>query len=266
MRTMYDSVDAGHLPADAAMVGGYLNGPYAWSISEWLLFPTATKVAITVRDSLFDGHVLDVENGANMPTPASAVGWVAEMRQRGADPTVYCNASTWPMVRAAFQNAGVPEPWYWLAKYDGRPDWDASWAPNRVVAKQYLGDQAPGWDKSSVADYWPGVDPRPESNTEDDEMQVDFPAADDGHKNVYVKGKTQMWFCVDDLGGYTPVQLTSIDFYGPTPAGSGAAGVGGAIRAAHVDAHRPGPFLVPPGAVQAQVRYTATAAFAVGLS
>jgi hypothetical protein len=77
-------------------------------------------------------------------------------RAAGADPTIYCNASTWPAVRAAFAAANVAEPHYWIAKYDGDPT-----IPAGAVAKQYRGDVAPGYDVSSVVDYWPGVDPAP---------------------------------------------------------------------------------------------------------
>jgi hypothetical protein len=69
--------------------------------------------------------------------------------------TVYCNTSEWPQVRAAFQNAGVTEPNYWVAQYDNNPT-----IPAGAVAKQYIGDYQ-GYDKSVVADYWPGVDPAP---------------------------------------------------------------------------------------------------------
>lgn len=160
MRTMYDAVTArnilGH-DETPEMVAGYVDriklAP--WSAADWALFPGAVKVRIVKKASTNDGHVLDVEPGD--ATPAEAPGWVRMRRAAGVDPTVYMNASTWPAVRAAFRTAGVPEPHYWVAKYDKDPAWPAGWAALGCVAKQYLGDYL-GIDKSSVADRWPGVD------------------------------------------------------------------------------------------------------------
>ena len=158
MRTMYDAVTTANIPANARMVAGYIDriklAP--WTAADWARFPRAVKVEIVKKASTNAGHVLDVEPGD--ATPAEAPGWVRMRRAAGAIPTVYCNTSTWPSVRAAFRSAGVAEPYYWLARYDGKSDWDAGWAAAGVVAKQYRGNVAPGFDLSSVADHWPGVD------------------------------------------------------------------------------------------------------------
>jgi hypothetical protein len=101
-----------------------------------------------------------VETGCVWP-PENAVPWVQRARARGVDPTVYCN---WqyglPGVRAAFIRAGVPEPHYWVAKYDGVRE-----VPAGTVGKQHSAPEgdgvahAPGhYDISSIADHWPGVD------------------------------------------------------------------------------------------------------------
>jgi len=153
VRTMYDAVTAANIPAGARMVAGYIDriklAP--WSAADWARFPGAVKVTIVKKASTDDGHVLDVEVGD--ATPGEAPGWVRMRRAAGADPTVYCNTSTWPAVRAAFAKAGVAEPHYWIARYDGDPA-----IPAGAVAKQYRGNVPPGYDVSSVADYWPGVD------------------------------------------------------------------------------------------------------------
>lgn len=158
MRKMYDAVTATNIPADAQMVAGYIDRIQLrpWSAADWARFPNAVKVTIVKKASTNDGHVLDVEPGD--ATPAEAPGWVRMRRAAGADPTVYCNTSTWPSVRAAFRSANTAEPHYWLARYDGNPAWDSGWAAAGVVAKQYAGNVAPGFDLSSVADFWPGVD------------------------------------------------------------------------------------------------------------
>jgi len=135
------------------MVAGYIDGRYAWSAADWARFPNAVKVKIAVFPSTNTGHVLDCEQGD--ATPEQCPPWVARRRSAGADPTVYCSLAAWPLVRAAFHNAGVAEPHYWIAAYPGN-------GPNLypgAVAHQYA-DPGPV-DISVVADYWPGVDPAP---------------------------------------------------------------------------------------------------------
>lgn len=164
MRTMYDAVTAANIPGDAQVVAGYIDKIKLepWSARDWARFPAAVKVTIVKKPSTNDGHVLDVEPGD--ATPAQAPGWVRMRRDAGADPTVYCNLSTWGAVRAAFRAVSMPEPHYWIAHYDGDPAWGPGWAESGVVAKQYRGDVPPGIDISSVADYWPGVDTHQEEN------------------------------------------------------------------------------------------------------
>jgi hypothetical protein len=150
-RTMYDAVTASNVPASATLVAGYGDGYYN-NVAEFRTrFPHATVVEIAVSSRHNLGVVLDVETGD--ATPAEAPPWVLMRRAAGVDPTIYCNSSTWPSVRAAFKAAGVPEPHWWIAQYDGDP----SIFPG-AVAKQYS-DPGP-YDLSSVADYWPGVDPQ----------------------------------------------------------------------------------------------------------
>ncbi|HWU24096.1 MAG TPA: hypothetical protein VN088_21350, partial [Nocardioides sp.] len=117
-------------------------------------FPHATVVSIAVRWTT-RAQVLDVETGN--ATPAQAVTWCTKTMadKPNTQLTIYCNSSVWPQVRAAFKAAGVTEPNYWVAQYDNDPT-----IPAGAVAKQYQGDTH-GYDKSVVADYWPGVDPPP---------------------------------------------------------------------------------------------------------
>jgi hypothetical protein len=151
---MYDSVTPANIPDGAVLVAGYADGFYANLPGLQARFPAATVVSIAVHPST-PAQVLDVETGD--ATPAQAVQWCT--RTMAATPngqlTVYCNVDAWPQVRAAFQAAGVTEPQYWVAAYDGDPA-----IPAGAVAKQWLGDYR-GYDQSSVADYWPGVDPPP---------------------------------------------------------------------------------------------------------
>jgi hypothetical protein len=148
-RTMYDAVTVNNIPPGATMVAGYVDGIYANMPAMAARFPNAVHVPIAVRASTNDGLVLDVEQGD--ATPAQSVGWVVMRRAAGVDPSVYCNTSTWPAVKAAFATAGVTPPHYWVAQYDGTPA-----IPAGAVAKQYS-DVGP-YDLSAVADVWPGID------------------------------------------------------------------------------------------------------------
>lgn len=150
-RQMFDAVDASALPAGAPLYAGYIDGAYANVAQIRARFPHATVVDIAVFSSTNGGHVLDVENGD--ATPNEAPGWVQRRRAADVDPSVYCNSSTWPVVRSAFQAAGIAEPHYWIAQYDNDPT-----IPAGAVAKQYT-DNGP-YDSSSVADIWPGIDPQ----------------------------------------------------------------------------------------------------------
>jgi len=153
MRTFYDAIHPANIPVTAQGVCGYVDGRYAWTAADWARFPHSVKARIAVFSSTNDGHILDVEAGCS--TPANAPGWVVRRRAAGIDPTVYCSLSAWPTVRAAFHNAGVTEPHWWVAAYPG----------NGPVL--YPGSIAHQWqnpgpvDISVVADYWPGVDPKP---------------------------------------------------------------------------------------------------------
>ena len=152
-RTMYDAITPSNIPVTAQMVAGYVDGRYAWSSADWARFPHSVKARIAVFSSTADGHILDVEAGCS--TPGNAPGWVVRRRAAGIDPTVYCSLSAWPTVRAAFATAHVAEPHWWVAAYPGN---GAQLYPGSI-AHQYAN---PGpVDISVVADYWPGVDPKP---------------------------------------------------------------------------------------------------------
>jgi len=153
MRTFYDAIHPANIPATAQGVCGYVDGKYAWTAADWARFPHSVKARIAVFSSTNDGHILDVEAGCS--SPANAPGWVVRRRAAGIDPTVYCSLSAWPTVKAAFRNAGVTEPHWWIAAYPGI----GAVLYGGSIAHQYAN---PGpVDISVVADYWPGVDPKP---------------------------------------------------------------------------------------------------------
>lgn len=124
MRTMYDSTTATDIPATAGMVGGYVDGLYAWSDADWNRFPATTvKVHIVVKASTNRGDVLDIERGD--ATPAQGPVWVMLRRGSGYPcPTLYCSRSDVPAVKAACKAAGLVfgTDWkLWIADYTGEP-------------------------------------------------------------------------------------------------------------------------------------------------
>lgn len=179
MRTLYDSTTpVRSVPADAQMVAGYVNGLYTNLATVRTAFPNAVHVSIAVT-SAADAMVLDVETGD--ASPADAPAWCQRQRARGQIPTVYCNASTWPQVRSAFQTHGIAEPCWWIADYDG-----VAQIPPGAIAKQYRSDTAQNLDCSVVADFWPGVD-SPGLPKEDD---MAIAITEDAAGNIHVAGVT----------------------------------------------------------------------------
>lgn len=152
-RILYDAVTASNMPGDGSLYAYYINGLYANGTAVQNDDPGKIYVPITITANLAaqKGWVLDVETGD--ATPSQSVTWVHNYPGPNNEVTVYCNSSTWPSVRSAFQSAGVSEPSYWVAEYDNNPV-----IPSGAVAKQYA---TGGFDKSVVADYWPGVDSSP---------------------------------------------------------------------------------------------------------
>lgn len=232
MRTMYDGIDsdADVIPTTAQLVAGYIDGDYEWTAADWARFPNSVHVEIAVKSSTNAGSVLDVETGD--ATPAESVTWVRSRRASGADPTVYCSQSVWPSVRSAFQDAAVTEPHYWIANYNG----DTA-IPSGAIAHQY--ESTARWDLSSVADYWPGVDPStpaPLPDTEEDDMQQIEPTATHPGEYAYgAIGKTRIVFCADGYGD-APAKLRVVMWVGDSAQVHDGVTVGGtATKAASLN-------------------------------
>lgn len=160
---MYDSTNIGDIPKTAGMIAVYADGRYEGTeAAARARFPHALLVTITVRGEA-DRNVCDCETGDL--TPAEAARWAKAEIAAGRHPTIYCSDSPWPSVKAAVHAAGIDakDVSWWIAHYDGDPT-----IPVGAVAKQYEGSpgNSPGhYDLSSVADYWPGVDPAPKPRT-----------------------------------------------------------------------------------------------------
>lgn len=153
MRLMYDACNPDGIPRDAQMVGGYVDAGCTWPPGAWGMFPKAVKVRIASLPSTNDGTVGDgpPDNG----TWPEWVAWVVMRRHAGADPTMYTDLDQWAAGQQAFRSAGVAQPHWWIANWNGVAD-----VPAGAMAHQYknVGD---AYDLSAVLDYWPGVDPAP---------------------------------------------------------------------------------------------------------
>ncbi len=156
-RTLYDAVDPSTIPPGATLVAGYVDGKHANLGPLRLRFPYATLVSIAVRYTS-RAQVLDVGKGE--ATPAEAILWCTHTMtdKSNRELTVHCDAVAVPHLRAAFREARVDEPNYWIVRHDNDPR-----LPDGVIAKEY--QSTSGWDKSIVADYWPGVNPAPDRRT-----------------------------------------------------------------------------------------------------
>jgi Fibronectin type III domain len=146
----YDAATIHENFPNAEMVAYYVDGIYAWTPEEIALFPHAVHVLIAISAGTNAGYVLDVENG--LASPDQTEGWIRMRKAAGVfRPTVYCNLSTVPAVRAG-TGAYVLGVDYdlWVADYDGLL---AGVYPGEA-AKQYTSDSS--WDISEVYDAaWP---------------------------------------------------------------------------------------------------------------
>lgn len=152
---MADSVTPGHLPDGFELYAGYDDGLYNNTAAIRARFPGKTVLSVTVRPGDNEGDVLDVESGDAKPVQAPA--WVVMRRKAGhGGPIVYCSWSLLGVVQAAFANAGVAQPGFWVAGYPA-PDGDA--IPPGTIGHQWI-DHGP-YDESIMVDYLPGIDPAP---------------------------------------------------------------------------------------------------------
>jgi hypothetical protein len=250
---MYDAVTAANIPIAAAMVAGYIDKIKLepWTEKDWARFPDAVKVEIVKKASTNAGHVLDVEPGDARPDQAP--GWVRARRAAGADPTVYCNASTWPAVQAAFRSAGVAEPHYWIARFDGDPA-----IPAGAVAKQYRGNVSPGYDISSVADHWPGVDAAARPATSEEGSAMLAPAADDDYVSIPCNGRAALFVAAHFGRKVTAIEIWAIGDTPADPTKSRVTFVGGGFECAP---DRPGPISLPANTRTVNLRYKADHSF-----
>jgi hypothetical protein len=141
---------------DAAMVGCYIDGHFAWTAEQRDLFPHAVRVAIAVHSSTNAGDVIDCETGD--ATPAQAAQWVRMRHAAGyCRPTVYCSRSVIPAVRKATGNLLLTRDYdIWCADYTGSAHLVAAPGTPAAACAATQWASTSGWDVSAVYDDgWP---------------------------------------------------------------------------------------------------------------
>jgi hypothetical protein len=108
-----------YIPEDAFAVGGYVNGAYAWTDSDWLRFPNSYQIRINVTGDPTRGNALDIENGA--ATVADIVPWIKTRGPAVRGPLIlYASRSN---IKAVITERNkVPEikgVYMWVATLDG---------------------------------------------------------------------------------------------------------------------------------------------------
>lgn len=158
MRTMYDAVTPGNIPANPQMVAGYSDGAVSkWPDYAWARFSSIPHAVITVTGTDLGADVLDIESGD--ASPAGSVRWVgAKWNGQMLYPAVlYVNRSNMAEVISAQTAAGFNLGHHyvlWVATLDGTkslPDMTG------VVAVQY--HDGGNYDASVVYDdsWMPGL-------------------------------------------------------------------------------------------------------------
>ena len=113
--TMYDAVNANAIPANAAYVAGYVDGPVShWSTLDWDRFQNARLLTITVTGATANADVIDVENGD--ATVEAAINWITRYPNR----IIYINKSTFEANQTAL-SAIADKCRFWIADWTNIP-------------------------------------------------------------------------------------------------------------------------------------------------
>lgn len=132
---MFSGPSAADIPADAAIVAGFVDGAHPWMPADWARFPGAQLVRVARNYGTVLADVLDTELGG-IP-PFMAVTWAAIVQNvTGRQVGLYCHRRILPVMRRAFQQADVPLPWFWITAdpADTQPPTDL---PAGVAAVEY---------------------------------------------------------------------------------------------------------------------------------
>ncbi|MBV9292595.1 MAG: hypothetical protein JO222_09110 [Frankiales bacterium] len=166
-----DSTTASDVPASADLPAGYVDGAYRTVDALRRRFSHKRIVTITVNGSTPGADVIDREAGD--ASARTAARYVHDGRVAGHWPTIYFPLSDIAEICHELKAIGLgPDVPLWTAHYTGvehicgktclKPYGPLPFTP-LIVATQYADPKTSGghFDLSQVADYWPGVDPKP---------------------------------------------------------------------------------------------------------
>lgn len=159
--TMYDTIhaDAGHIPADAVKVAGYVTGTadILWTASDWARFPHAGKVRIDqspagAHYANGDANVYDIE--ANAGTVAQfAVTLAPSRHQRGMTNCPYSSRSGLASLETALDAVKADGWWH------GMDAWLADPSLSLAEATRLIGTILNGFKIRAVQWAWPSTNP-----------------------------------------------------------------------------------------------------------
>ena len=203
--TLYDSVTAANIPANATEVAGYVDGRYKWTDADWARFPHATlKLKISAIPFDFAADVCDCETGDY--TPGQAAEWAVQRKARGFRPIIYCSVSVKASAVEQLNARGLKDTdvdW-WEAHYTGQPHLEPG-----SEATQYA-DPGP-YDLSETAPGWTADQTPPPSQNQSfqvgDKVRHDITVTTDGDGNGWAE-TTIPWTdfqAVSIQGPYPPV-------------------------------------------------------------
>lgn len=171
-KTLRDSTTAADIPLEGLdAVGGYGDGSFMWSSSDWARFDAAGVVPLSIVTHFGSiGDIADCERGDFGPQEAAM--FVSGFNRGSRRPSLYVNRGSWPEYVAALQVAGLNPTGvdWWVATLDGTQDiwYGAPGVPPpaglQVVAVQWKGEAQTGghYDESVVlVDAWLDTAPAP---------------------------------------------------------------------------------------------------------
>lgn len=158
--TMYDAIhaDAGHVPADALKVAGYVTGSadIQWTDTDWKRFPHAGTVRIdqSPAGDLYAGNkadVYDIETNAGTIPEFAAI--MASRHARDLSNCPYGSRSTLQKLETALDNVKADGWWH------GMSAWLADPSLSLAQATALIGTTLYGFTLRAVQWAWPDTNP-----------------------------------------------------------------------------------------------------------
>lgn len=158
--TMYDTIhaDAGHIPANAVKVAGYVTGTpdILWTESDWARFPHAGKVRIDQSPAglLYakgDANVYDVETNAGTAPEFAAI--IASRHTRGMSNCPYASRTNLQELENELDAVKADGWWH------GMDAWLADPSLSLAEATKLIGTILFGFKIRAVQWAWPSTNP-----------------------------------------------------------------------------------------------------------